>query len=133
MVKTRGDKERETGSEAQTPHSGCEEAPLGSGNLGTGEESEKHLSFFHQFLPFFLSLLTSGYAHWKGQVLTAEELNVLYEGIKLNKVNHYDYILTGEFELSNLPQPQLCGTAAATAENICWNSVLTCLLEKETK
>ncbi|KAG8000755.1 Pyridoxal kinase, partial [Nibea albiflora] len=36
-----------------------------------------------------------GYAHWKGQVLTAEELNVLYEGIKLNKVNHYDYILTG--------------------------------------
>lgn len=37
-----------------------------------------------------------GYAHWKGQVLTAEELHVLYEGIKLNKVNHYDYILTGE-------------------------------------
>lgn len=40
--------------------------------------------------------LPPGYAHWKGQVLTAEELNVLYEGIKLNKVNHYDYILTGE-------------------------------------
>lgn len=38
-----------------------------------------------------------GYSHWKGQVLTAEELNVLYEGIKLNKVNHYDYILTGEW------------------------------------
>ena len=37
-----------------------------------------------------------GYNHWKGQVLTAEELNELYEGIKLNKVNHYDYILTGE-------------------------------------
>lgn len=37
-----------------------------------------------------------GYPHWKGQVLTAEELNVLYEGIKLNNVNHYDYILTGE-------------------------------------
>lgn len=37
-----------------------------------------------------------GYAHWKGQVLTADELNVLYEGIKLNKVNRYDYILTGE-------------------------------------
>lgn len=44
----------------------------------------------------FLSRIL-GYAHWKGQVLTAEELNVLYEGIKLNKVNHYDYILTGEF------------------------------------
>lgn len=39
-----------------------------------------------------------GYAHWKGQVLTADELQVLYEGIKLNKVNHYDYILTGESE-----------------------------------
>ncbi|CAB1346958.1 unnamed protein product, partial [Coregonus sp. 'balchen'] len=35
------------------------------------------------------------YDHWKGQVLTAEELNVLYAGIKLNNVNHYDYILTG--------------------------------------
>ncbi|KAG9333403.1 hypothetical protein JZ751_012715 [Albula glossodonta] len=37
-----------------------------------------------------------GYAHWKGQVLTADELHVLYEGIKLNNVNHYDYVLTGE-------------------------------------
>ncbi|XP_068602475.1 pyridoxal kinase-like [Brachionichthys hirsutus] len=37
----------------------------------------------------------TGYGHWKGQVLTADELNVLYEGIKLNNVTHYDYILTG--------------------------------------
>ncbi|XP_061578998.1 pyridoxal kinase-like [Cololabis saira] len=37
----------------------------------------------------------TGYAQWKGQVLTAEELNVLYEGLKLNQVNNYDYILTG--------------------------------------
>ncbi|XP_058248158.1 pyridoxal kinase-like isoform X2 [Hemibagrus wyckioides] len=37
----------------------------------------------------------TGYKHWKGQVLTADELHVLYEGIKLNKVNHYDYVLTG--------------------------------------
>ncbi|KAM6984980.1 pyridoxal kinase-like [Aplochiton taeniatus] len=37
----------------------------------------------------------TGYAHWKGQVLTAEELNVLYDGIKLNQVNHYNYVLTG--------------------------------------
>lgn len=71
-------------------------------------------------LSYFLLLLISGYAHWKGQVLTAEELNVLYEGIKLNKVNHYDYILTGESELCNLPQPWVCGIAAAAAENICW-------------
>lgn len=43
-----------------------------------------------------------GYSHWKGQVLTAEELNVLYEGIKLNKVNHYDYILTGKWKVCGL-------------------------------
>lgn len=36
-----------------------------------------------------------GYEHWKGQVLTADELHVLYEGIKLNNVNQYDYVLTG--------------------------------------
>lgn len=41
-------------------------------------------------------LCCPGYAHWKGQVLTADELHVLYEGIKLNNVNHYDYVLTGE-------------------------------------
>uniref|UniRef100_A0A3B5B8S7 Pyridoxal kinase n=1 Tax=Stegastes partitus TaxID=144197 RepID=A0A3B5B8S7_9TELE len=37
----------------------------------------------------------TGYSHWKGQVLTADELHVLYEGIKLNNVHHYDYVLTG--------------------------------------
>lgn len=37
----------------------------------------------------------TGYAHWKGQVLNAEELHVLYDGLKLNNVNHYDYVLTG--------------------------------------
>lgn len=39
--------------------------------------------------------LLPGYEHWKGQVMTADELHVLYEGIKLNNVNHYDYVLTG--------------------------------------
>ncbi len=39
--------------------------------------------------------LMLGYKHWKGQVLTADELHVLYEGIKLNNVNQYDYVLTG--------------------------------------
>lgn len=33
MVKLQGDKERETGREAQASHSGCEEAPLGSVSL----------------------------------------------------------------------------------------------------
>ncbi|XP_062270962.1 pyridoxal kinase-like, partial [Scomber scombrus] len=37
----------------------------------------------------------TGYSHWKGQVLTADELHVLYEGIKLNNVHQYDYVLTG--------------------------------------
>lgn len=48
--------------------------------------------------PFDLwPLFPPGYAHWKGQVVTADELHVLYEGIKLNNVNHYDYVLTGEW------------------------------------
>ncbi|XP_019379419.1 PREDICTED: pyridoxal kinase [Gavialis gangeticus] len=37
----------------------------------------------------------TGYAHWKGQVLNSDELHELYEGLKLNNVNHYDYVLTG--------------------------------------
>lgn len=37
----------------------------------------------------------TGYAHWKGQVLTSQELHVLYEGLKANRVNKYDYVLTG--------------------------------------
>ncbi|KFO97311.1 Pyridoxal kinase, partial [Calypte anna] len=36
-----------------------------------------------------------GYSHWKGQVLNSNELHELYEGLKLNKVNRYDYVLTG--------------------------------------
>lgn len=42
-------------------------------------------------------LLSAGYSHWKGQVLTADELHVLYEGIKLNNVHQYDYVLTGGY------------------------------------
>ncbi|NP_999108.1 pyridoxal kinase [Sus scrofa] len=37
----------------------------------------------------------TGYAHWKGQVLNSDELHALYEGLKLNNVNQYDYVLTG--------------------------------------
>lgn len=52
-------------------------------------------------------------------MLTAEELNVLYEGIKLNKVNQYDYILTGESRLGHPPQLWVCRTATTTAaENV---------------
>ncbi|XP_021076766.1 pyridoxal kinase-like [Mus pahari] len=34
------------------------------------------------------------YAHWKGQVLTSQELHELYEGLKTNSVTKYDYVLT---------------------------------------
>ncbi|KAK7814902.1 hypothetical protein U0070_026403 [Myodes glareolus] len=38
----------------------------------------------------------TGYAHWKGQVLSSQELHELYEGLQINGVNKYDYVLTGE-------------------------------------
>ncbi|XP_037542285.1 pyridoxal kinase [Nematolebias whitei] len=67
-----------------------------------GYVGNKSATFPLQVLGFEVDSINSvqfsnhtGYAHWKGQVLTAEELNVLYDGIKLNNVNHYDYILTG--------------------------------------
>ncbi|XP_042189957.1 pyridoxal kinase-like [Callorhinchus milii] len=37
----------------------------------------------------------TGYDHWTGQVMTANELHTLYDGLKLNGVNRYDYVLTG--------------------------------------
>jgi hypothetical protein len=42
------------------------------------------------------SALPAGYAHWKGHVLNSQELHELYEGLTLNSVNKYDYVLTGE-------------------------------------
>ncbi|KAI4886552.1 hypothetical protein NFI96_027118 [Prochilodus magdalenae] len=67
-----------------------------------GYVGNKSATFPLQVLGFEVDSINSvqfsnhtGYEHWKGQVLTADELHVLYEGIKLNKVNHYDYVLTG--------------------------------------
>ncbi|XP_039599968.1 pyridoxal kinase-like isoform X1 [Erpetoichthys calabaricus] len=67
-----------------------------------GYVGNKSASFPLQVLGFEVDSVNSvqfcnhtGYAHWKGQVLTADELHVLYEGLKLNNVNHYDYVLTG--------------------------------------
>uniref|UniRef100_A0A8C7UEP2 Pyridoxal kinase n=1 Tax=Oncorhynchus mykiss TaxID=8022 RepID=A0A8C7UEP2_ONCMY len=72
-----------------------------------GYVGNKSATFPLQVLGFEVDSINSvqfsnhtGYAHWKGQVLTADELNVLYEGIKLNNVNHYDYVLTGETDFS---------------------------------
>ncbi|XP_053352511.1 pyridoxal kinase-like [Clarias gariepinus] len=67
-----------------------------------GYVGNKSATFPLQVLGFEVDSINSvqfsnhtGYKHWKGQVLTADELHVLYEGIKLNKLNHYDYVLTG--------------------------------------
>uniref|UniRef100_A0A4W4FF72 Pyridoxal kinase n=1 Tax=Electrophorus electricus TaxID=8005 RepID=A0A4W4FF72_ELEEL len=67
-----------------------------------GYVGNKSATFPLQVLGFEVDSINSvqfsnhtGYEHWKGQVLTADELHVLYEGITLNKVNQYDYILTG--------------------------------------
>ncbi|ROL54894.1 Pyridoxal kinase [Anabarilius grahami] len=66
-----------------------------------GYVGNKSASFPLQVLGFEVDTINSvqfsnhtGYEHWKGQVMTADELQVLYEGIKLNNVNHYDYVLT---------------------------------------
>uniref|UniRef100_A0A671SLV5 Pyridoxal kinase n=2 Tax=Sinocyclocheilus anshuiensis TaxID=1608454 RepID=A0A671SLV5_9TELE len=67
-----------------------------------GYVGNKSASFPLQVLGFEVETINSvqfsnhtGYEHWKGQVLTADELQLLYEGIKLNNVNQYDYVLTG--------------------------------------
>uniref|UniRef100_A0A8P4GEH1 Pyridoxal kinase n=1 Tax=Dicentrarchus labrax TaxID=13489 RepID=A0A8P4GEH1_DICLA len=67
-----------------------------------GYVGNKSASFPLQVLGFEVDSINSvqfsnhtGYSHWKGQVLTADELHVLYEGIKLNNVHQYDYVLTG--------------------------------------
>lgn len=41
------------------------------------------------------SLVLLGYEHVKGQVLDANELKVLFEGLKLNKLHHFSHLLTG--------------------------------------
>uniref|UniRef100_A0A452GFT7 Pyridoxal kinase n=5 Tax=Durocryptodira TaxID=1579337 RepID=A0A452GFT7_9SAUR len=67
-----------------------------------GYVGNKAASFPLQVLGFEVDPVNSvqfsnhtGYAHWKGQMLNSDELHELYEGLKLNNVNHYDYVLTG--------------------------------------
>ncbi|XP_047207932.1 pyridoxal (pyridoxine, vitamin B6) kinase b isoform X1 [Girardinichthys multiradiatus] len=74
-----------------------------------GYVGNKSASFPLQVLGFEVDSINSvqfsnhtGYSHWKGQVLTADELHVLYEGIKLNNVHQYDYVLTGGYLSSYL-------------------------------
>ncbi|KAG9473013.1 hypothetical protein GDO78_015309 [Eleutherodactylus coqui] len=67
-----------------------------------GYVGNKAASFPLQVLGFEVDTINSvqfsnhtGYTHWKGQVLNAEELQEVYEGLKLNGVTQYDYVLTG--------------------------------------
>ncbi|KAM5125884.1 pyridoxal kinase-like [Callospermophilus lateralis] len=67
-----------------------------------GSQCPAYLSVAPQVLGFEIDAVNSvqfsnhtGYAHWKGQVLNAHELQELYEGLKLNSMNKYDYVLTG--------------------------------------
>ncbi|XP_048960557.1 pyridoxal kinase isoform X1 [Canis lupus dingo] len=67
-----------------------------------GYVGNRAATFPLQVLGFEIDALNSvqfsnhtGYAHWKGQVLNSDELHELYEGLKLNNVNKYDYVLTG--------------------------------------
>uniref|UniRef100_A0A8C8XWF9 Pyridoxal kinase n=1 Tax=Panthera leo TaxID=9689 RepID=A0A8C8XWF9_PANLE len=66
-----------------------------------GYVGNRAATFPLQVLGFEIDALNSvqfsnhtGYPHWKGQVLNSNELQELYEGLKLNSVNKYDYVLT---------------------------------------
>ncbi|XP_040339732.1 pyridoxal kinase [Herpailurus yagouaroundi] len=66
-----------------------------------GYVGNRAATFPLQVLGFEIDALNSvqfsnhtGYPHWKGQVLNSNELQELYEGLKLNNVNKYDYVLT---------------------------------------
>ncbi|KAM8976799.1 pyridoxal kinase [Pelodytes ibericus] len=86
------------------------ETPVGSecrvlsiqSHVVRGYVGNKAAAFPLQVLGFEVDTVNSvqfsnhtGYNHWKGQVLNAEELQELYEGLKLNQVTQYDYVLTG--------------------------------------
>ncbi|OCT91417.1 pyridoxal kinase isoform X2 [Xenopus laevis] len=83
---------------------GCSECRVLSiqSHVVRGYVGNKAASFPLQVLGFEVDTVNSvqfsnhtGYNHWKGQVLNAEELQELYEGLKLNGVTHYDYVMTG--------------------------------------
>ena len=44
-----------------------------------------------------LHFVLVGYEHVRGQVLDANELKVLFEGLKLNKLHHFSHLLTGTY------------------------------------
>ena len=46
-------------------------------------------------MPYQIPLLHSGYKTVKGSRLTADELEAVFQGLLINELLEYDYILTG--------------------------------------
>ncbi|XP_023222049.1 pyridoxal kinase-like isoform X3 [Centruroides sculpturatus] len=68
----------------------------------SGYVGNKSATFPLQVLGFEVDAVNSvqfsnhtGYKHWKGQVLNAEDLDELFMGLKLNNLHHYTHLLTG--------------------------------------
>lgn len=68
----------------------------------SGYVGNKAACFPLQTLGFEVDLINSvqfsnhtGYPSFRGQVLNAEELQELYDGLKLNRINKYSHVLTG--------------------------------------
>lgn len=68
----------------------------------TGYVGNKSATFPMQVLGYEVDAINSvqlsnhtGYDHFKGQVLDAGELQCVYDGLRLNKINHYSHLLTG--------------------------------------
>lgn len=68
----------------------------------SGYVGNKSACFPLQTLGFEVDFINSvqfsnhtGYPEFKGQVLNAEELQDLYDGLKLNRINRYSHVLTG--------------------------------------
>ncbi|XP_060065425.1 pyridoxal kinase-like [Ylistrum balloti] len=68
----------------------------------SGYVGNKSATFPLQILGFDVSTVNSvqfsnhtGYKVFKGQVLNADDMSCLYEGLKLNKIHHFTHLLTG--------------------------------------
>ncbi|XP_076372712.1 pyridoxal kinase isoform X1 [Tachypleus tridentatus] len=68
----------------------------------SGYVGNKSATFPLQILGFEVDSINSvqlsnhtGYRYWKGQILDAEELGEIFEGLKLNHLHHYTHLLTG--------------------------------------
>jgi pyridoxal/pyridoxine/pyridoxamine kinase len=56
----------------------------------------------------FFSFIILGYKCFKGQVLSDSDLSDLYEGLKVNDINHYTHLLTGNQKSHSILQTAFC-------------------------